>query len=602
VALDERLRRELDRAAQPADPSGIYEHLIRRRERRQIVRKVQSGLLTVVVLLGSVGGFYALTRIFRETEEPPPVAAPTVSNGVIVFSRDIAGEGEHLFVATADGSDVRQLTPDGRAVYRSADVSPDGRTIVVAHEIPGFDPGQSVLATVPIEGGSPTWLTQERWLVLDPTWSPDGGRIAFAGSPGGPFGIYVFDLETSDVRLVPGTDGISVGHPTWSPDGTRIGFEGSTGGGQDPAPWDIYAVAVDGSGMTNLTNTPDVSESQPAWSWALNRIAFVEIGPAESALRTMSPTGSDTKTAYSGELAPANPVWAPDGAAIAFEAGSEGIFTIGSDGAHFVVPNLHGTEPAWQPLPEGQEVSPQPSPSPTPRESPATEGVQDIGLGFPVCNVYRVTGVFAPGVSGTAFVATKSGDIACPELGDGDQVLAIDVSGDGLADVSYGPLQCDDWCTPFAAPDVDGDGTDELLIQNIQFSIAGLRLYEVRADPAEVLPVTVATPGYPEGGLDPGAEPQFWLGGDGFDLDELQCASDSGRRVLLQTSASMVPPDTPDSVWSATETAFALNPDGTLSVVRTQMFEEPVVQGGPSFWDPDDGLCGTRLPYPYGGG
>ncbi len=97
-----------------------------------------------------------------------------------------------------------------------------------------------------------------------------------------------------------------------------------------------------------------------------------------------------------------------------------------------------------------------------------------------MCNVTSVGGVFAPGVDGTAWVATKTGDVGCPSLGDGMQVVAVDVSGDGVADTSFGPLECDPWCSAFAAPDVDGDGTDELLIQNIQFSIAGLRLYDVQ--------------------------------------------------------------------------------------------------------------------------
>lgn len=64
MALDERLRRELEEAGRPADPSGVYEELIRLRERRRLVHKVEAGVLAVVVVLGSIGGVYALTRIF----------------------------------------------------------------------------------------------------------------------------------------------------------------------------------------------------------------------------------------------------------------------------------------------------------------------------------------------------------------------------------------------------------------------------------------------------------------------------------------------------------------------------------------------------------
>jgi len=247
-----------------------------------------------------------------------------------------------------------------------------------------------------------------------------------------------------------------------------------------------------------------------------------------------------------------------------------------------------------------------PSVNETPSPSPSAEPGRDLGLGFPVCNVTSVRGHFIDTqTSGIAYVATKLGDTGgCPEARDAFNVVAVDFLGDGEAEISFGPIECEPFCSAFAAPDVDDDGTDELLIQNIQFSIAGLRLYEVRADPAEVIPVTVATPGYPEGGFPPGVEPQFWLGGDGFQLDTLRCFATGATgpgRVLIQTSASQVPPDSPDSVWQATATWFDLNADGTVTVVDAGTFEEPV-DADPLSFAQGNGICGARLPGPYGSG
>ena len=151
MALDERLRRELERAGRPADPSGIYEDLIRRRERRRIVRKVESGVLAIAVVAVSVAGVYGLSRVFGDNADRDAVA-PTVSNGEIVFSTPLEGEGGALMAVSPDGTGLRRLTPEGRAEYGSPDVSPDGRTVVVVQSLPSFLREQFAgVATVPIE-------------------------------------------------------------------------------------------------------------------------------------------------------------------------------------------------------------------------------------------------------------------------------------------------------------------------------------------------------------------------------------------------------------------------------------------------------------------
>lgn len=85
--FDDRLTRELERAAHPASPAGTFERVDHRRGRRARVRRLGSAALVVVVLAGTIGGVAVLRNAFREPA-PPPGGTDTVSNGSIVVSRD----------------------------------------------------------------------------------------------------------------------------------------------------------------------------------------------------------------------------------------------------------------------------------------------------------------------------------------------------------------------------------------------------------------------------------------------------------------------------------------------------------------------------------
>jgi TolB protein len=102
----------------------------------------------------------------------------------------------------------------------------------------------------------------------DPSFSSDGKQIAFWRYAGGAGGIYITNVDGSNVRKV-----LSEGHqPTWSPDGRKLAF--GCGG--------ICVINVDGTGLTRLTppartsETPGVCvrDTDPSWSPNGSTIAF----------------------------------------------------------------------------------------------------------------------------------------------------------------------------------------------------------------------------------------------------------------------------------------------------------------------------------------
>jgi Tol biopolymer transport system component len=604
--LDDRLRRDLERATRPADPAGVYEELIRRRERRRISRRIEAGALALVVIAGTVAGVYGLSQVFRAGpgEQVTP-AGP--QNGSIVFSNMGADGHDHLFTIDPDGTGLTQLT-DFRTNDSDPTVSPDGRTIAFAHEL---DTGQRVIASIPFAGGAVTWLTDPKLEADRPAWSSDGNSIAFSASGRG---IFVMRPNGAGVRQVVAEGEVfSALDPTWSPDGSHLAFMATTEprcgeGCEAGLPYDIFRIDIEGSDLVNLTNTPDRSELYPSWAPDGN-VLVITVGrsdPGVPGLYLTDPSGRLRESPIVPSEYAIDAAWSPDGEFLVFQGDADPsgkefdtqVWLVRPDGSDLRQVTVDGgSEPAWQALPEGTTAA-----TPTPVTSPDPEAGRDIGLGFRVCNVTSVEGRFGEAQTvWTAYVATKRGDVdPCPNASEADNVVAVDVTGDGQADATYGPIACDMACSAFAAPDVDGDGTDELLVQDVAFSIAGLRLFEVGWIGGTVADGPFLPPGDPAAGYEPGKEIELWLGGDAFRLDALRCEPGPDGRVLVATSAESKPHDSPDAVWYAHETTFKLRHDGALEVVGTRDFQEPAISESPSFAT-RGGLCGADLPSFYAG-
>ena len=129
--------------------------------------------------------------------------------------------GEVFTIEVATGT-LNNLTPGSRALVQAADISPDGRTVLVGSNAKN---GFMNVAVLDVASKKLTWLTDLRWDSNASGFSPDGKWIAYSVNEDGRSDAYLMSAAGGDPRRIsipPGLNTFTGRRSPFSPAGDRI--------------------------------------------------------------------------------------------------------------------------------------------------------------------------------------------------------------------------------------------------------------------------------------------------------------------------------------------------------------------------------------------
>ncbi|HKK94013.1 MAG TPA: BamA/TamA family outer membrane protein, partial [Longimicrobiales bacterium] len=231
-----------------------------------------------------IGGTLLLTAENAGDQNIAPSLSPDGTRLAFISEKDLFSF--ELFLADAEtGEIIRKLTSSTqdphadaiRFIDAAGTWSPDGERFAYVT----FAQGDNEINVIESDDGDLIERLQFDGIgaINNVDWSPDGRHLAFNGLTGGVSDLYVYDMETEQLRQL--TDDLHADmHPTWSPDGSTIAFASDRGPETDfetlvYSRFQIATVDVATGNVQVLDLLGDVRHSNPQFSPDGNRIIFL---------------------------------------------------------------------------------------------------------------------------------------------------------------------------------------------------------------------------------------------------------------------------------------------------------------------------------------
>jgi TolB protein len=256
---------------------------------------------------------------------------------------------KRLGIMDQDGANNRFLT-DGRFLVLTPRFSPTAQEITYL----SYVNNKPRVYLYNIDTGQQEILGDFPGMTFAPRFSPDGNRVIMSMAQDGNTEIYAMDLRTRRVQRLTNHPAIDTS-PCYSPDGRNIVFNSDRGGTQQ-----LYVMDSDGNNVRRISFGTG-RYATPVWSPRSDLIAFTKFSESEFFIGVIRPDGSQERLLTKGFLVEA-PTWAPNGRVLMYfkqnpsdqrgQGTNSRLYSIDLTGYNEreIITPTEASDPAWSPL------------------------------------------------------------------------------------------------------------------------------------------------------------------------------------------------------------------------------------------------------------